>query len=73
MSEKVYMLVKAIRSCGISFNIWEKMDGDGKGSGHYDFTSLMGSDKRLLLDVLPPKLKEILPDGISDTIVYFGR
>ena len=42
-------LLKVIRSCGVTFNIWEKQNADGKGSGLYDFTSLMGSDKKLLL------------------------
>jgi hypothetical protein len=33
-------LLKAIRSCGVTFNIWEKQNADGKGSGLYDLTSL---------------------------------
>jgi len=39
-------LQKTVRSCGISFDIWEKTNADGKGSGQYDFTSLPGSDKK---------------------------
>lgn len=35
-----------VGSCGISFDIWEKTNADGKGSGQYDFTSLLGSDKK---------------------------
>ena len=53
----------------VSLNIWEKMNGDSKASGLYDFTSLMGPDKRLLLEVLPPKLEKILPNEICDTVV----
>ena len=34
-----------IRSCGVSFDIWEKSNTDGKGSGSFDFTSLLGNDK----------------------------
>ena len=45
-------LVNAIRSCGISFSVWEKGNADGKGSGLYDFSSLMGSDKKTLLKLL---------------------
>ena len=56
----VQNLVLAIRSCGVTFDIWEKMDGDGKASGHFDFTSLMGSDKRLLLKHLPQKLTGVI-------------
>ncbi len=32
-------LLHAIRSCGVSFSIWEKTNADGSGSGTYDFTS----------------------------------
>lgn len=39
-------LQKTVRSCGVSFDIWEKTNADGKGSGQYDFTSLLGSDKK---------------------------
>ena len=38
-------LQKAIRSRRISFEIWEKKNADGKGSGQFDFTSLLGSDE----------------------------
>lgn len=61
-------LIKTVQSCGVSFNIWEKVEEDGRG-GLYDFTSLMGSDKRLLLKELPSKLSTILPDSTSGTIV----
>ena len=61
-------LVKSIRSCGISFNVWEKVEEDGKG-GLHNFTSLMGSDKRVLLKVLPSKLSAILSPETSGTIV----
>ena len=62
-------LVKTICSFGVTFNVWEKMDGDGKGSGLHEFTSLMGPDKRLLLKNLPQKLPSILPGDTSETIV----
>ena len=61
-------LIKCIRSCGISFNVWDKAEEDCRG-GLYEFTSLMGSDKRLLLKTLPSKLATILPDNTSGTIV----
>ena len=62
-------LVKAIRNCGVSFNIWEKSNGDGKGSGLYDFTSLMGSDKKLLLKKLPDNLQGAIRPETSATVV----
>ena len=66
-------LIKAITSCGISFSVWEKQDADGKGSGLYDFTSLMGSDKKLLLQTLPPKLKEVLKPETSESVTQLWK
>jgi len=43
-------LLRVINSCGVSFSVWEKMNGDGKGSGLFDFTSLMGSDKKTVVE-----------------------
>lgn len=72
-------LVKAICNCGISFNVWEKPDADGRGSGIYDFTSLMGTDKKTLLQKLPSKLNDVITTTSSDTVIklwevqYFNR
>ena len=49
-------LVKLINQCGVSFSIWEKRNADGKGSGTWDWTSLMGDDRKKLLRELPMKL-----------------
>jgi hypothetical protein len=40
----------------VTFSIWEKNNADGKGSGLYDWTSLMGDEKKKLLINLPEKL-----------------
>jgi hypothetical protein len=58
-------LLCAIRSCGVSFSIWEKMNANG--SGTYDFTSLMGTDKRILHEQLGKKL-EINPDAVEQSM-----
>ena len=42
-------LIAVINSLGITFSVWEKNNADRKGSGTYDWTSLMGSDKKKLL------------------------
>ena len=39
-------LKSTIRSCGTSFEIWEKSNADGKGSGQYDFNSILVADKK---------------------------
>ena len=48
-------LIKAVRSLGISFHIWNKKDSKEK-----DWTSLMGNEKKKLLKDLPGKFHEIL-------------
>lgn len=54
-----------IRSCGISFDIWEKTKADGKGSDQYDFASLLRSDKEEKLMEPPGKLNGVIQ---SDTV-----
>lgn len=66
-------LTNAIRSCGISFAVWEKTNADGKASGLFDFTSLMGSDKKILLKKLPSKLHQITSPDTSDTVVQLWK
>ena len=66
-------LVKCINSCGVCFSVWEKKNADGNGSGTFDFTSLMGSDKKLLLEHLPAKLEgAIRPEG-SNTVTKLWK
>ena len=60
---------KTVQKCGVSFKIWEKKDGNGKNSGHYDWTSLPVRDKKILLKSLPPKLGALLNDDIANTVI----
>ena len=53
-------LLSTIRSHGVSFEVWEKRSEDGKSSGHHDFTSILGNDKKKLLKNLPDKFIECL-------------
>lgn len=55
-SQHVKKRVEAINNCGVSFSIWEKRNADGKGSGTWDWTSLMGDDRKKLLRELPKRL-----------------
>ena len=66
-------LVNTIVSCGVSFSVWEKQDADGKGSGLYDFTSLMGAEKKLLLQNLPQKLQTVIKPETSKTVVQIWK
>jgi hypothetical protein len=67
-SVHVNHLIDVIRSCGVSFDIWEKTNADKKGSGLYDFTSLLGSDKKKLLKKLPEKLDGVIPPLCESTV-----
>ena len=71
----VESLLSALNSCGVCFNIWEKKNADGKRSGTYDFTSLMGSDKKLILKNLPEKLQGVTTEdpSIATCIIAYGR
>ena len=62
-------LIKAICSCGVSFSVWEKRDADGQASGVHEFTSLMGTDRKILLENLPAKLDGVIDPSTSATVI----
>lgn len=66
-------LIQAITNCGVTFDVWEKTNADGKGSGISDFTSLMGSDKRLLMKTLHDNLRGVLHPDSEDTVVKIWK
>ena len=66
-------VVKCIQECGVSFNVWEKRNADGKGSGVHDYTSLMGSDKKLLMKHLPDKLNGIIKQNNCDSVIKISK
>ena len=49
--------------------MWEQKNADGKASGKYDWTSLLGSDNEILLADLPSKLLNTLcPETVSTVV-----
>ena len=60
--------VNEIKACGVSFNVWEKKNADGKGSGTLDWTSLMGSEKKQLLQQLPDRFPSFLRKETASTV-----
>lgn len=64
-------LIKLINNTGVTFNVWEKTNADGKGSGMYDWTSLLGSDKKTLMKTLPRLLEtnDILFPETKETVI----
>ena len=65
--------INTVRSCGISFDVWEKQNADGKGSGMYDYTSLLGNDKKKLMKELPDKLEGIIHPDTSQTVIAIWK
>lgn len=63
-----YKKNKAINSLGISFSIWNKKNADGSESQVKEFTSLLGSQKKKLLNGLPSKLSEVLYSDTCETV-----
>ena len=62
-------LEQAIRSCGVSFQIWQKREPTGKPiSGSYDWTALTGKHKLQVLKMLPEKMSTLMPDSISPRV-----
>ena len=62
-------LINSIRSCGVSFDVWKKKNADGKESSIYDWTSLMGNDKKILLYHLPEKMHDFLRSETVDKVI----
>ncbi len=64
-------LIKCINDLGIPFSIWEKVNADGRGSGTYDWCTLVGSDKKKLLYKLPEQLENddiLFPETKSNVV-----
>ena len=66
-------LQATIRSCGVSFDIWEKKTENGNASGQYDFTSLLGTDKKKLLAELPDQLADCLMPGTCAVVIKIWK
>ena len=73
--KKVHLdkLIQAINSCGVSFSVWEKRNADGKGSGTWEWTSLMGDDRKTLLKNLPSKLEPLIQQNTAKTVVELWK
>ena len=66
-------LIQAINSCGVSFSVWEKRNADGKGSGTYEWTSLMGDDRKTLLKNLPTKVEPLIRQDSAKAVVELRK
>ena len=62
-------LEQAIRSCGVSFQIWQRRKPTGKSiSGSYEWTARTGKHKLKVLKMLPEKMSTWMPDSISPRV-----
>lgn len=69
-------LTQVINSCGITFSVWEKKDGDGKRMGKMDWMSLMGDERKKLLKNLPAKLecsKDSIHRNTAQTVIKIWK
>lgn len=61
-------MLTAIKKCGITFNIWLRSDENGYATDKYDWTSLMGMDKKKLLKSLPQYFEEYISSATLSTV-----
>ena len=66
-------LVAAISNCGVAFSIWQKPNGYKKGSGYYDWSSMVGSDKKRVLKTLPDTLEGLLPENSCQEVIKLWK
>ena len=67
----VQNVVDDINACGVtcmwSF-VWQKKDANGKLSGIYEGTSLVGNEKKKVLANLPAQFPNFLEEHVSGTV-----
>ena len=66
-------MLQAIKNCGVSFAIWQKQDEDGNITNKYDWTSMMGTDKKKLLKSLPDHFVEFLPEASVNKVTQIWQ
>ena len=64
---------KAFRACGVSFNVWHKVDENGHATEKYEWTSMMGGEKKKVLENLPQFFKNFLPISTVDTVTKIWK
>ena len=62
-----------MKKCGVTFSIWNKPDENGNLTDKYDWTSLMGADKKTLLYNLPDSFAEFVPPDNLETVTKIWK
>ena len=66
-NEHLQNVVDYINKCGVSFSVWEKRNPDGKTSGVHGWTSMVGNEKKKVLQNLPDMFSQFLPPEYCET------
>ena len=67
-------LEAAIQSCGVSFQIQQKREANGKPiPGSYEWTALTRKHKRLVLKRLPEKISTLLPSQLCQAVTQLWK
>ena len=59
--------------CKVTFRIWEARDESGKPSGKYEWTSVMGTDLKKILRILPSSFSDLLRPEIQTTMCQIWK
>ena len=69
----VQNVVDAINACGVSFCVWQKKDANGKLSGIYEWTSLVGNEKKKVLPIFQHNFQIFLKNMFLEQFLKYGR
>ena len=73
-ANNLQQLEQAIRSCGVSFQIWQKRERTGKPiSRSYYWTALTSRHKLQVLKMLPEKMTTLMPDSIFPRVAALWK
>lgn len=65
----VRKLEQTIRSCGVSFQIWQNKEPTGKPiAGSFDWTALSGKHKLKVLKSLPAKMDTLFDESLAPSV-----
>ena len=72
-NEHLQNVIDAVKNCGVSFSVWQKKDENGGNSGVYDWTSMVGNEKKTVLHKLPPQFPQIIGAPNCETFIKIWK
>ncbi len=70
-NEHMQNVIDAVNNCGVSFSVWQKKDANGGNSGIYDWTSMVGDEKKTVLRKLPDVFPQIIAPPHCEPLIHF--